>query len=112
MFWLSIIITAILSGLFTCLLVSYWIQVKLWPRLIEQIDEEFRVRLQEASDVLGDRVERSVRKGVVEGVTSLASREVLTGTTRTIARSGAEIVEESLGWILGRRPPRGPDRDE
>ena len=103
MYWLAIVATALLSGLFTCLLMGYWIRVYLWPRLMAEIDEEFRQRLKEASDVLGDRVERSVRKGVVDGVTSLASREVLSGTTRNIARGGAELVEESLGWILRRR---------
>ena len=103
MFWLSILATALLSGLVTCLLMGYWFRTHLWPRLMAEIDEEFRIRLQEASDVLGDRVERSVRKGVVDGVTSLASREVLSGTTRNIARGGAELVEESLGWILRKR---------
>lgn len=109
MIWLGFVATALLGALFTCLLMSYWIRVRLWPRLLADIDEEFRVRLKEASDVLGERVERSVRKGVVDGVTSLASREVLSGTTRNIARSGAGMVEDGLGWILGRR--REDDRD-
>ena len=111
MFWLAIFTTAILSGLFTCLLMGYWIRVRLWPQLLAEIDEEFRDRLQEASDVLGDRVERSVRKGVIDGVSSLATREVWSGTTRNFARSGAEIMEEGLGWILGRRRDER-DRDD
>ena len=109
MFWISIIVTALLSAVVTCLLLTYWFRSRLWPQLLAEIDEEFRVRLQEASDVLGERVERSVRKGVVDGVTSLASREVLSGTTRNIARSGAGMVEDGLGWILGRK--REDDRD-
>ena len=103
MYWLAIVATALLSGLVTCVLMGYWIRSRLWPQLMAEIDEEFRVRLQEASDVLGDRVEHSVRKGVVDGVTSLASREVLSGTTRNLARGSAELMEESLGWILRRR---------
>lgn len=109
MFWISILATALISALLTCWLLGYWFRSRLWPKLLMEIDEEFQVRLKEASDVLGERVERSVRKGVVDGVTSLASREVLSGTTKNIARSGAGMVEDGLGWILGRR--REDDRD-
>lgn len=104
---LTIILTALASALCTCLILAWWWQQWARPRLMAQLDEEFRLRLKEASDVISARVEEAVRKGVRDGFTSLASREVLEGTTRNIARTGAGLVEDSIGRILGRR--RGDD---
>lgn len=109
--WLTILLTALASALLTCLLISWWLRYRVRPRLMAELDQEFRLRLKEASDVLAARVEEAVRKGVRDGFTSLASREVLQGTTRNIARTGAGIVEESLGRILGRRPAREDDQE-
>lgn len=109
--WLTVILTALASAWLTCALMAAWLRYRVRPRLLAQLDEEFRLRLKEASDVLALRVEEAVRKGVREGFTSLASREVLQGTTRNIARTGAGLVEDSLGRILGRRPPRDSDQE-
>lgn len=100
---LTIILTALASALCTCLILGWWWQYRARPRLMAQLDDEFRQRLKEASDVMSARVEEAVRKGVRDGFTSLASREVLEGTTRNIARTGAGLVEDSIGRILGRR---------
>jgi hypothetical protein len=48
-----------------------------------------------------------VRKGIQEGVVSLASRETLEGTTRNLARSSAELMEDRLNRIFGGRGSRG-----
>jgi hypothetical protein len=109
--WLAIFVTAALSAALTCLVIAWWLQYRVRPRFMAQLDEEFRQRLKEASDVMAVRVEEAVSRGVREGVTSLASREVIQGTTRNIARTGAGFVEDSLGKILGRRSPRGSDQE-
>jgi hypothetical protein len=109
--WAAIILTAILSSALTCTVIAWWLQHYARPRFLEQMDEEFRARLKEASDVISARVEEAVRKGVREGFTSLASKEVIQGTTRNIARTGAGFVEDSLGKILGRRSPRDTDQE-
>jgi hypothetical protein len=104
--WLAIAVTALLSASLTCAALAWWLQYRARPRIMAQLDEEFRLRLKEASDVLAVRVEEAVRRGVRDGFTSLASKEVIQGTTRNIARTGAGFVEDSLGRILGRRPIR------
>jgi hypothetical protein len=109
--WLTILVTALLSAALTCSVIAWWLQNRVRPRFLEQMDEEFRLRLKEASDVISARVEEAVRKGVRDGFTSLASKEVIQGTTRNIARTGAGFVEDSLGKILGRRPSRSDDQE-
>lgn len=109
--WLAISLTALLSATLTCSVIAWWLQYRVRPRFMEQMDEEFRLRLKEASDVISARVEEAVRKGVRDGFTSLASKEVIQGTTRNIARTSAGFVEDSLGRILGRRPSKGDDQE-
>ncbi len=110
--WLLIVATALLSSLLTCVLAFAWFQLRIRPSLMDQLDEEFRYRLDEASEVIGERVEEAVRAGLVEGVTALGSREVLEGTTRNLARSSAEIVEERVNRMFGRsRGTRRRDRE-
>jgi hypothetical protein len=108
--WAAIMLTAIFSSILTCSVIAWWLQYRVRPRFMAQLDEEFRQRLKEASDVMAARVEVAVSRGVRDGVTSLASREVIQGTTRNIARTGAGFVEDSLGKILGRRPPKGDEQ--
>jgi hypothetical protein len=110
--WMPILVTAFLSSLFTVIAASLWFRFRTRPSLMRQLDEEFRDRLAEASDVIGERVEQSVRQGVVEGVSALASREVLEGTTRTLAKTSAEMVEERVNRLFRRRSGRWRERDD
>lgn len=110
MTWMTIIATAGLSSLFTVVAASLWFRFRTRPSLMRQLDEEFRDRLQEASEVIGERVEDAVRQGLVEGVSALPTREVLEGTTRTLARTSAEMVEDRVNRLFRRRRhSRGPD---
>jgi len=106
-----VVAAAVLSAVLTCVALATWTQYWLRPRLMKQLDEEFRVRLAEASDVLAERVEDAVRRGVIDGVTRIGTREVIEGATRNIARTGAGLVEDSLGRILGRQNRRSTDPD-
>lgn len=110
--WLAMIVTAVLSAALTCSVIAYWLQYRVRPRFMSQLDEEFRQRLKEASDVMAARVEDAVSRGVREGFTSLASKDVIQGTTRTIARTGAGFVEDGIGKIFGRRPVKGGSQDQ
>jgi|SRR5690554_2080253 len=110
--WLTIVATALLSAALTCSVIAWWVQYRVRPRFMAQLDEEFRQRLKEASDVMAARVEDAVSRGVRDGFTSLASKEVIQGTTRTIARTGAGFVEDSLDKILGRRPSKGGSQSQ
>jgi hypothetical protein len=42
-----------------------------------------------------------VRRGLVDGVRNLDTRDVLEGASRSLARSSAELVGERLGQIFG-----------
>lgn len=103
--WILIVI-ALGSAAVACAVLALWMTLWLKPRLAREFDEEFKQRLEEASDVLAARVEDAVRRGVMDGFTRLASKEVIEGTTRTIAKTGADFVEDSFGRIFGRRPTR------
>lgn len=106
---MTIIATAGLSSLFTVVAATLWFQLRIRPGLMRQLDEEFRDRLREASEVIGERVEEAVRQGLVEGVSALPTREVLEGTTRTLARTSAEMVEDRVNRLFRRRGnPREP----
>lgn len=110
--WLTILVTALLSSIFTTVVAFCWFQFRMRPSLMDQLDEEFRQRLAEASEVIGERVEEAVRQGLVEGVSALGSLEVLEGTTRNLARSSAEMVEERVSRLFRRpRTARRRDRD-
>jgi len=108
-----IVATAVLSaGLTTA--GAYWLYRK---RLRRELDEQLAAalvqleeRLQAALGSLGAVVEERVRQGVVKGVASLPSSDVLADTTRTVAKTGVELAGGALGALLGRRP-RSPKRE-
>ena len=95
---LSILLTALLSSLLT-LGLGYWIfDRRLKQRLLDEIDHHVAAAVEE----MGREVEERVKRGVIEGVASLPSTEVLAGAGRTAARSGVDLVSTLLG--MGRRP--------
>ncbi len=96
---LILLLTAVLTSAIT-LGVGYWIY-----------DRHLKARVQQAVDEkiekLGATMEERVRNGIVQGVASIPSVEVIRGTTRTMAETGVNIIGESLGAIFGK--PRKPD---
>lgn len=102
--WLAIVITAVLCGVSACVITALWFRYRELPRAKAELDRALRSRIDAGADVIAERVEDAVRRGVTDGFTNLARREVLEDTTRNIARTGAEFVEERLGRIFGRRP--------
>ena len=61
--WLAIAVTAVLCAVISCALTAYWLKQRVFPSLLDTLEKEFEERLAQASDVLGERVEQSVRKG-------------------------------------------------
>ncbi|MGB3622889.1 hypothetical protein FT643_02620 [Ketobacter sp. MCCC 1A13808] len=88
----SIIATALLSSFFTLGLAQYIFNKRLKHRLENELSEAIaRIKAE-----VGPEVEARVKKGVMEGFKSLPSREVLRDTTRSIAKTGLDIMGDGL----------------
>lgn len=104
--WLMIVVTALLSALLTLAALALWMNLHIRPRVAQDLEALLREQAEIAADLMAAKVEEAVRRGIVDGVTSLPTREVLQGTTRNIARTSVEIVEDRLGSLFGRRRPK------
>ena len=92
---LSILATALLSSILT-LALAYW--------LIERhLRRRFERRLAVLREELGAEVQERVRRGIVEGVASLPSAEVLKGTGQTLTATAGGLVKSGLDTLLGAR---------
>lgn len=56
--------------------------------------------LEEKLAALEEEIERRVRKGVVDGITSMATAGPLRDTTVNVTEAGANLVGEGLGALL------------
>lgn len=100
---LSIVIgTALLSSLFT-LGIGYLV---LHRYMRSQFEAGLREAIRRINAEVGPEIEARVKKGVRDGVKSLPSREVLKETTRNMARTGAELVNEGIKPFLKMRRTR------
>ena len=90
---ITILSTAVLSSLLTLGLAYWWIDRHLRRRIERRFDE-----LQEE---LGAALQERVRKGVVEGVASIPSTEVLKGTGQTLTATAGDLVRSGLSTFLG-----------
>ena len=95
---LIVIITALLSSIFTVVLA--WYVYKRY--LARSVEAQLDARLEE----LGELIESRVRKGVLDAVASIPSTEVLRGATDTVAKTGATLIQEGLNTLLGGRKKR------
>ena len=98
-----IVASALLSSLFTLVAVGVWAHFYFQPSLRDSLQRELDEQVEKAAQVLSDRVEEGVRRGLVEGVRNLPSKELLEGASRNLARTSAEMVGERLGQIFGRK---------
>ncbi|MCG8669194.1 MAG: hypothetical protein MI867_07245 [Pseudomonadales bacterium] len=93
---LVIVLTAILSSLLT-LGIAYWFIRK----LIDYKAEETVAKItQRFKDDVGPELEERVAQGVRSGFASLPSREVIRDTTRNMAKTGVDIVGDTLKPFL------------
>lgn len=86
-------LSAILASVFT--IGAAW----LWWR--KSLSQEIDRLLDEKSARLGEEIERRVRQGVIDGVSSIPSAEVLENATRTATRTGAAIIGDGISALLG-----------
>ncbi|MDX1692676.1 MAG: hypothetical protein R3208_02855 [Ketobacteraceae bacterium] len=96
---LVIILTAVLSSLITLGVAYYFIRRLIQERgekTVREITERFK------NDV-GPELEQRVAQGVRSGFASLPSREVLRDTTRNMAKTGVDIVGDTLKPFLKQR---------
>lgn len=106
---LTMLATAALAAVMTLGLAAIawrgWLAPAFERRLaaaVETAKAELRAELETASRDLGEEIERRVRRGVIDGVAAIPSSEVVQGATRTVARTGAEILGAGLETLLGR----------
>ncbi|MCH9647540.1 MAG: hypothetical protein K0U98_04830 [Deltaproteobacteria bacterium] len=102
---LVILSTAALSSLFTITVFYFLYQKRLRHELDEKLAaarEEFERTLDATLEEVGTLVEERVRQGVVKGVASISTPEVLTDTTKSVAKTGAELAERGLKALLGK----------
>lgn len=109
---LTVLLTAGLSSLFT-VAAGYVLYRKRLQRELEErlaaAREELEETLSAALEGLGDVVEERVRQGVVKGVASIPSTEVLSDTTKSVAKTGADLAERGLRALLGNRRRRSSE---
>jgi len=101
--WMMILATAVTASLMTLGVLAAWMKFFVSPSLARDLETLLKEQAEQAADLMAVKVEEAVRRGIVDGVTSLPTREVLQGTTRNIARTSVEIVEERLGSLFGKR---------
>jgi len=83
--------------------VAAWGHFYFQPRLKRQLHNELDEQTQRAARLIADRVEEAVKRGLVDGVRALPTREMLEQTSRTLARSSGEIVGDRLGRFFGKK---------
>lgn len=97
---LTIIATALLSSLLTLGIAHYVFQKRFKNRYEQGVQDA----IDKFKEEVGPEIEARVKKGVMEGFKALPSREILRDTTRTIAKTGLDIMGDSLK--MTKRPPR------
>ena len=102
-----ILLTASLSSIFTITLGFFFIR----RILREHTDQAAQKYLDKLKSEIGPTIEESIKKGVKDGITAIPSREVIRETTRTIAKTSADIVGDTLKPLLNRRTRNRDDRD-
>lgn len=94
---ISIILTAILSSLLTVAVGAWYIK--------RHYQQTIRPELDNLKREIGEEIEERVRKGVIDGVKGLSSKDVIRDTTMNLAKTGLDIF--GTGLRLGPRG-RGP----
>ncbi|AUM14235.1 hypothetical protein [Ketobacter alkanivorans] len=113
---LTIIATALLSSLLTLGIAHFIFQ----KRLKHHYDAGVSEAIERFKAEVGPEIEARVKQGVLEGFKSLPSKEMLRDTTRTIAKTGLDLMGDSLKMATrpartrgtGRRPGGTPLDDD
>jgi hypothetical protein len=103
MMMMAIVLTAAFSSLLTLLVVALWAHLFFQPRLKRDLWRELDEQSQRAARLISESVEEAVKRGLVDGVRALPTREMLEETSRSLARTSSEIVGERLGRLFGKK---------
>ncbi len=109
---LTIVLTALLSSALTIGLAWWLYERRLKAELDAQLEAavaEVDDKLQGALETLGDIVEVRVKQGILSGVAAIPSSEVLADTTKSVARTGAELASKGLSALFGIKKNRSED---
>lgn len=90
--FLTLLLTAVLASGFT-LLIAYLL---LRQQIRSRYENALTAAIERFKAEVGPEIEQRVKQGMLEGVKSLPSREMLRDTTRTIAKTGLDLVGDSL----------------
>jgi hypothetical protein len=93
----KILATALLSSAVTLWLVAFYFRRYLLP----QVERDFQQVIDRAIEEMGRTIEERVKKGVLDGVASIPSAEMLQSTTRAAAQTGVDLVGAGINALLG-----------
>ena len=101
---LIVVATAVLSSMITLGVGFVLLRTSFDNKLHESI-ERFKQEV-------GAEVEFRVKKGVVEGIKSLPSKDVLKDTTMSLAKTSLDIFGDGLKMATRPRRPTSPDDEQ
>lgn len=96
--FLMIVVAAAAGAVVAVIMMQLWWLPSHWRRQER--------RLQEMEEAILERIDKQMRKAVQEGLVDLASVGTLLERSRSLARTGADIVNEGLNALLGARVRR------
>lgn len=91
-----IIMTSVTSAVLTVLLLGGVVHYLIRPRLEKEMKAQFDEHSENAIAAIEERIENAVKRGVVAGVSALTQKDVIQDTTRSLARTSAEILESRI----------------
>jgi len=100
----TILATAVLSSLITLVIALHYFRKHAKPRYDKAVGDA----IERFKAEVGPEIEQRVKQGILEGIKSLPTREMLRDTTRTIAKTGLDIVGDGLKIATRTTRPRRP----
>lgn len=107
-----VLVTALVTAIVTLALAALVYKLVVAPRLerrAEQIGEDLQARVragvQQAGEDLLPKFREQVALGFRDALAAAARGEHVEESVRAMARSGADLLEDSLGALFGRRRP-------
>ena len=102
-----IVATAVLSSLLTVGLAGVVFR-RIAGRMEERLEARLQERLAEIAEEVGETIEARLRSVVRDAVRDFKQASLASGATRTVATTGAELVQEGLRILMG-GPPRSSE---
>jgi len=105
---IMIVATAVLSCLLTVAVAAAFFRVYA-ARVEQRLEQRLHDKLAETAEEVGEAIEIRLRKVVRDAVGDFKSAGLAAGATRSVAITGAELVQEGLRILMGGspKPPAG-----